>query len=67
MTRGARRQVDDKVLVFESALAVKDVMGANAHIHANVKFFNGNDLLKPAMEIDSVFRVGREDCQNSQT
>ena len=58
-----RRQVDDKVLEYESALAVKIAVGSDAHIHPNVVFFDDNK--KSVMELDAVVHVGGEGVANS--
>ena len=47
-----RRQVDDKVLEFESAVAVKNMLGINASIHPNVMFKDAAG--KTTMELDAV-------------
>lgn len=59
-----RRQVDDKILEFESALAVKSSVGPNCHIHPNVTFFDDKNK-KKLMEIDAVVHVGGEDVPES--
>ena len=58
-----RRQVDDKVLEFESALAVKKELGPFAHIHPNVVFLDENG--NRAMELDAVVHVGEENVPGS--
>ena len=58
-----RRQVDDKVLEFESAVAVKKVLGENAHIHPNVVFKDAEG--KTTMELDAVIHVGGENIPGS--
>jgi hypothetical protein len=58
-----RRQVDDKVLKFESALAVKTAVGSDAHIHPNVVFVD--DRHQSVMELDAVVHLGGEGVANS--
>ena len=60
-----RRQVDDKVLEFKSALAVKNVLGENVHIHAYVQFYDKDK--KSTMEIDAVVHVGGGEFEEEST
>ena len=55
-----RRQVDDKVLEFESALAVKNIVGSDTHIHPNVIVFV-DDSNQSVMELDAVVHLGGEE------
>ena len=58
-----RRQVDDKVLEFESALVVKNFVGGDAHIHPNVVFYDEKKI--PQLELDAVVHLGGEGVANS--
>lgn len=59
-----RRQVDDKVFEFESAVAVKKVLGENARLHPNVVFKDAEGKTA-TMELDAVIHVGGENIPGS--